>query len=882
MFRNFRFDLMLAVETSDEDQNDSLAHPPNACSQTPKPSFSIENSSYSIMNWIECPSFYKSEETFKQKIFQMIGTSRCAAFMRLSTLMPQDIYTHEQRKAFLSPSSLDVIPLFRSISASIIQIITNVIPRFFTDQKKISEIVTDYFLKNSIYADLFSTVTFPAIFFYFSTTEFSELGSIFLENCLSIVHSSFTSNLLASYFDCYPRFTETLWLTFESNYPKKSVFNSFLDAISVSFRQLTPNHSRLIHILNDADPEFLSEFFFREYFQPRAHMKYYTASGDRYLAVLVDLLSILNFAALNYGSPHQKILLSAIINAHSSSTQELSYSNDIQLPTVYALLSGVEISFLREMILDSDLIKYKKTLQESTIPENKAISMAPGYIQFSSKQILSHSKRQQMSILFNLYPKENKSSQMKNSESNQAMNHDANTINSNNNISNEINHEASADNGRRSSEINENTRNSENENEGETEYENENIQNEKENSAMKRKTEQVADFDRLWNKLVKMAHDEGQSVNDLINNPKSMDVRSVVNSSIVQSTHFRQFMLEKLTSQISNSEKAFEVFIARLQTQRELARICEDFKRDSRMYMWKNAQEYVLNNCIAQGSYADSTHETVIPSKSTFMAIRYQESLTFHKLKEPVNVPPHYPTANKLKSKYFEDLLKYITLKDNMPQFIYHFVLTLLNEWPYESEQSKEIIQSFRSFSDKRRCILAEDKKVVSMVANNAFVLKVFRRMQKLRELKLGNQIAEIVHIITQLKLVFIKFYTNNSNLNENNFNDNNLLDNHLINKYENKNNVNNNDVENTTFEEFACNCFFFAGVDELIISFIWFTRLASNFREYINALQNETIETFIGVTRQMFFIVKEFNPKLSVFLNESVLKIPQCDNYET
>ena len=70
--------------------------------------------------------------------------------------------------------------------------------------------------------------------------------------------------------------------------------------------------------------------------------------------------------------------------------------------------------------------------------------------------------------------------------------------------------------------------------------------------------------------------------------------------------------------------------------------------------------------------------------------------------------------------------------------------------------------------------------------------------MQDLRDLKLGNQISELVKIIWQLKLVYDKFFNNEENK---------LVKN---------------------FEEFACNCFFFAGVDELIISFIWFTRLAS------------------------------------------------------
>lgn len=64
--------------------------------------------------------------------------------------------------------------------------------------------------------------------------------------------------------------------------------------------------------------------------------------------------------------------------------------------------------------------------------------------------------------------------------------------------------------------------------------------------------------------------------------------------------------------------------------------------------------------------------------------------------------------------------------------------------------------------------------------------------MQDLRDLKLGNQISELVKIIWQLQLVYDKFFNNEENK---------LVKN---------------------FEEFACNCFFFAGVDELIIPFIF------------------------------------------------------------
>lgn len=803
------------------------------------------NGQFDIIRWTQCPSFYNSEDILKEKLFKTISFCRCSALMRFSTLYPQDNLASSQRNAFLSPQAFEINPLFRVIPSTIIQTVTNLFQRFYTIPDQVAVEIIDFINKNQSYIDLIGTVTFPAVFFYFLTTEFSEAGSIFIEHCLAITHDRFTSSLLASFFDCFPRFSETLWQTFQKNCAKKSVFSSFLVAIQKSFRQLTPHHSRLIKMLNENDPKYLSDFFFRQYFQPRAKMRYYATCGDKFLNRLFELSRILNYCSFNYGSPHQQILMNAILESQSESlsSQELSYVYDIQLPCVYSLLSGVEICILRDFLLVSSLFKFKGTLKDCQIPPSRAQSMLPGYVQFSAKPISLRVKGTPISIIFN-------------------------------NLTEAVNSE-----------------------------EENNFTN-----------EESSNFERVWNQINAAAITNGLTVPRMINmkNPNSIEIQTIINSTTVKSPRFRSFMLKKLNEKKNSSEKMFEIFIGRLQTERELARILEDFKRDSQMCMWKNAQEFVLEKCVSQenlsSAIVNEDEEKYVSNSLKFMTFRYKENVSCQQFyfaqiqqqqqqqkkqkndqenKEQLfqSHPLYFDSScalrsnicnycsfysnelnessenlnkiseikenkksgkiMKMKAEKFEELLNVINYKENIAQFNFHFALAILNEWPIESEGMIEIRRKFAIFSDKRRCFLVENDKNVSMISQNKFVLKVFKRMQNLRDLKLGNQISELVKIIWQLKLVYDKFFK---------------------------------DFESVkNFEEFACNCFFFAGVDELIVSFIWFTRLASNFGHFIEAISPEVIEVFIAVTCKMFDIVKKEDNHLSLKLNISVIKVPTC-----
>ena len=714
-----------------------------------------------IIHWIECPSFHKSEENLKQRIFQMIATSRCAAFLRLSALMPQEIYTNQsQRKAYLSPTALDIVPLYRTYPASLIQIITNAIPHFFTEPLKMADLVIEYFNSNPTYASLFGTVTFPALFYYFTTCEFTESAFVFVKNCLSITHNAFTSCLLAAFFDGFPRFTETLWMNFESKYQNKSVFNAFMESLSAAFRQLTQFHSSLIKQLYESDPEYLSKFFFSYYFQPRAHMKYFTAAGDHYLAVLLDLLKLLRYTSSNYGSPHQKILLKTILDAESQINQDFSYWDDVQLPVVYLLLSGVELNIFKELILKSDLIKFKNILENIKVSPEKLASLEPGFVQYIARNAVPNQNRPKHPILF-----------------------DSHTVEA------------------------------------------------KENP----------EFERVWNQVSKLAIDEGQDVNEFIVNPRSQKGLAFVNSSIVQTDAFKKLMAMKIRSKASIAEKKFELFMAKLQTFKELDQIMDDIRRDSQMYMWKNAQEYVVNNCIAKGVMDTEAHKPIKSIRTAFIEMRYKESIPNYKFGNEF-AELSYPVKNEMKSSAFSDLLNLVDTKENISQFNYHFALTLLNELPVESSDVIEMLKQFRIFSDKRRCKLATNEKIIKMISQNSFTLFLFNKIQRLRDLRVGNKIYEISEIISQFKEVYNHFY---------------------------------NDIDFTNFEEFFCDCFFFAGIDDFIISFIWFSKLASNFRDYIAAMDSDLIEDFISITKKIFSIVSETDPKLSAILNLSAIKIP-------
>lgn len=89
----------------------------------------------------------------------------------------------------------------------------------------------------------------------------------------------------------------------------------------------------------------------------------------------------------------------------------------------------------------------------------------------------------------------------------------------------------------------------------------------------------------------------------LLKNPRNNEIKRIINSSTVKSNRFQAFMLKKLNEKKLSSEKIFEIFFGRFQTERE---ILDDFKRDGQMCMWKNAQEFVLENCVSQEDFSSA------------------------------------------------------------------------------------------------------------------------------------------------------------------------------------------------------------------------------------------------------------------------------------
>ena len=371
-----------------------------------------------IYNWTACPSFANSDMIFKNSVYSVIYAARRAAMFRIATISQRDIFTNEQRKVFMSKPDDDFIPLFQQVPASVIQIITNSLHPIFLNPDAFVEKTFEFFDspkgtgegdkekgkdKGKQYtSDFFAALTFPALFFYFQTSEFSEFGAKFLKKAIHIKRGKFLVALLSAYFDNFPRFLEMLidQLLYFASGGKVSIFMAFKNALVMAFAELTKNHRDIVEELAQIDKVFLCQFFFMYYFPQRVRCVFGNSEDHDTEGIGKQLGHLFDYCTFHDNSPHVNILLDSILSIKHFRSHALSYGRDIGLPTVFMVLSGLETKILFDLFVYAGLIKNFSKLSSLTIPTDKANSLAPGHVQFSHRKFLDRPERTEQPILF--------------------------------------------------------------------------------------------------------------------------------------------------------------------------------------------------------------------------------------------------------------------------------------------------------------------------------------------------------------------------------------------------------------------------------------------------------------------------------------------------
>jgi len=356
----------------------------------------------SIRYWDKCPSCQRADAILEEAIISTLMSARSNSVFRLSTIYNVDVFN--TYLALTKEGDVSSIkPMFNHLTPTILQLVTHGIAKFFeVFDKKIAEIF-DFFEKNSNSSSLFSCMTFPALNFYFFTTEFVENGEKHLAAAILYQRNKFTVNLVSSFFDSFPRFIEVLWRMFDELRfnQSKTILSAFLESLKASLGHLTPSHNNLIRLMAQTDRKFLLDFFFKYYFPIRARQWNSHSQNDEETQSLHELILIFEYASTNPDSPVSSHFIEVLTTQECMKMPSMSYNVDIGLNTVSAIISTSEFTVLYDLFLHLGVIKISSSNVSDLRKNIESIKdLYPTKMQFNLRKLLNSAKVEREPLLF--------------------------------------------------------------------------------------------------------------------------------------------------------------------------------------------------------------------------------------------------------------------------------------------------------------------------------------------------------------------------------------------------------------------------------------------------------------------------------------------------
>lgn len=726
-----------------------------------------------IFHWKKCPSYCKTDSVLKSSILGMIYAARRSAIFRIATISQRDIFTNAQRKSFIEKHDEEFVPLFQQVPATVIQIVVNVIQNMFTDMDAFVDQVFRFFdapklneidpsniqEKGAQYnGDFFAALTFPALFFYFQTHEFSDLGAAFLRKAIELNRNRLLMSLLAAYFDSFPRFIGLVSDRFIelASGRQISVFLAFKESLALAFGELTKHHKDLIEKLAEIDMPFLCHFFFTNYFPPRIRCVFGNCEEDDPEGIGKEICNIFSYCANHYSSPHVKVLLGAMMSVQHFRAHSLSYKGDICLPTIQMVISGLETKMLYDLFLSAGFIRQRTKLASMVVPNEQANSILPGYVQFSHRKFLANKEQKNLPIIF---------------------------------------------------------------------------------PDVKRfvKDEANEELSRSYAQLKKVAREEGQSILDVLDHPKSMRVKRQVSSlPIAKSEAFRKFIQQKLEKKTQKSQIEFEKFIGRISTQQELKNIEGDFDKDAEMYIRTAARDFMEKKCIPNGYVVPENVTVTLKPGIEFLCQRYSVMNT--KPEELVV----FRQKNTMKDTTIEPMLTIVNPDEVCPTFALEFMLSIINEWKSESVELTSLLHKFL-VAKRNESLLASHFTNYRMNKLVRYAVSTFRRLNRART---GVLFTHMTRLFREIDEVNSHYYDGSAEM----------------------------------FAGFVADSILISGADQAILCLVWFSRLSLVCPEYIALMDEHTRRLWSAATGQVLAIVREKDTELASLVDTSINTIPTLE----
>ena len=362
-------------------------------------SFSLQGFNDAVLHWKELPSVVESDEIFRKTLFRTISSARSAALLRLTTIYRDSGVMHNDPNEIMRVFNAEITPLFQQISASIIQVVTNSIQTLLSNMETRIDGFIQYFIENPFHAGVFGYLTFPAIFFYFMTSDFLDIGENFIIEVVKRHDGPLSMYLCSSFFDSIPDFQTRIWSFFHDNLSNdKSVVFTFLESLTNALSVLSPQHHHLITELITNHRHFAICFFFSYYFPANSaafFAKYQNCTEDN---AVKELNKAFGYVVNNQDSALAELFLSHF-SSEKSVSPLLNYA-DTELKTVHSIISGLELTILFQAFKSCEMIKKASKIASLVIPNDVRTSLMPGSIQFPAKKNISSDKTKYEPLIF--------------------------------------------------------------------------------------------------------------------------------------------------------------------------------------------------------------------------------------------------------------------------------------------------------------------------------------------------------------------------------------------------------------------------------------------------------------------------------------------------
>lgn len=269
--------------------------------------------------------------------------------------------------------------------------------------KQSADVIGNYFLNNPENLELFGTVTFPSIFNFFLSEEFSNIGLKFVKRIAKKFPMKISKVFITAFLRVTPIFFQSLWSYFDiiaiENYKKHTdnglVFQIFLKVLKITTSSLSKNEFICLRLLKEKSIDDFSEIFFGNLLIP-SHLLYYSNHFHSNESKMI--LNILQFIQKNTKSSQFLMLTSVLFNNQYYRFVNKCYNN---LDKTISMIFTIEEIIVIQNIVNNNTKFFNLSYFHNTITPKENDNYRLYFFDFDVKHVFKQNNQIDKNFMFN-------------------------------------------------------------------------------------------------------------------------------------------------------------------------------------------------------------------------------------------------------------------------------------------------------------------------------------------------------------------------------------------------------------------------------------------------------------------------------------------------